>query len=271
MRAGGKTNFELRNTQFRCGEFLGNNGSRQLGRTSFDCLVGGAYEKTVAEKFIKIAAALRLESGPDDGVGIGRGRTGQTCEHFEFVKCREERLDHRLHGHQRAVERASIPPAFEIVRSGDVEVCSGRCLVDSATDINALGGLSLCSRPVKIDGCVVNWIATEHDECLDVALAEASDCLGDARISIRHFQVANRGAKGFIDRNDDGVHGLREVLTSHDDGMALICRQIGGALFDPLGIDLQCRSGPLHIRGQTQAQRSSDLNYKCTHLTTAQP
>ena len=99
------------------------------------------------------------------------GEARERSEDVELGDRREERVDHRLDRHIGAIDRATIGPAFEVVRSGHESALGilherrgfvvSRAMVTEAD--NLLGGLHGLGE-VNVRRSVVGGVTTEDDE-----------------------------------------------------------------------------------------------------------
>ena len=93
------------------------------------------------EKFEVSGGVLGLPESADDFVTAPRRLFRQGREQFVARSSGEERLDHRLHDRDGAVEGASVAPAFERMRFGRMPMTKFRRLVAIQTEMDSARNL----------------------------------------------------------------------------------------------------------------------------------
>ena len=245
VEAGEETDFERVEGEGRRGEGL------DLGDAhgGFGRGEGGAGEHAFGEPggegFVGDVLREGIEGLADERVRLLVG-TGEGREDVELGDRREERVDHRLHRHVGAVERAAVGPALEVVRGGEEGaggglhggrgLVEGRTMVAEADDL--LGGLD-GGAEVHVGRRVVDGVAAEDDE----GLGRLGDERGDRqRGGSRSGDVLDGGGEGLVGEEDGAMRVGGQMVAGDDEGFALGgLDEVGHAFGDPLRVDVDAR------------------------------
>ena len=158
------------------------------------------------------------------------GAVGEGGEEFVDGAALVERLDERLNDRDRAVVRARVRPRFEEVGFGDVPVAQLRGLVVVRAEVDAEAHLLKARAEVEVGRRVVDGVAADDDEHLDLALVDVGQQLSQRldvidgvrvnRLGVHDGlpRVAERGVDRVRERVDDG----RRVLARDHDGLAAV-------------------------------------------------
>jgi hypothetical protein len=119
----------------------------------------------------------------------------------------------------------------------------GGGLVAVITKPDDLADGLLKPRPVEVGRSVVDRIAAQDNERLDLAFSDGGGQFGDGgrRFPGRFDKIdrISEVAESRIDRISDRVHGGREVGAGHNQGFALVFGEVGRAFIDPFRLDVE--------------------------------
>ena len=240
---GGEAHFEIVLRERGPDGRLRENGRRALRvKSDVDRRVGRTLQQAIMQEFLEhfLVAAVGDEHL---GVGVGGRLPGHARQQFDLGYAVEERHDHRLDRHDRAVDRAGVAPGLEIVRRADMHAGQGRGLVGVIAVADDLRHRLHQRTEIEVGRRVVGGVAAEHEEGLDRAGLQ-------------------RGGKGLDGRGAGGLHGhkvdrrteIAELrvhrVSEHVDRDGLVrpgdheagagvLPQVLGALRNPVRVDLQ--------------------------------
>ena len=185
---------------------------------------------------VERAAGEAGEGLAGERVGVRSRIAEQVPQHFRLRQAGEERCDERLNRDDRAVARAGITPRFEVVRSGQVPRRSlARLVLVRAEVDDGLGGLGNLAPSL---GSGVSRVRPEDDHGFRT---DRSSEAGSGLRSLVQFNRLAERAEHFVHRVRERMDGERLATTGNDEGRALMCDEVFGALRNPLGVHLRAR------------------------------